>query len=88
MNWNMPYGALGLEKNSESDHGSPGDIATSTPSEIKAFTPNTDNMPSPSDAPTPSSRALASKTSVERSHMFARGKFDDLVKSMNKKEGA
>lgn len=83
----MPYEALRLSKLGDFNYGSPAEIAMSTSSEINAVTPNSNDMPSPPDPPTPLSKALASRTSVERAHMFASGKFDDLVRSMNKKEG-
>jgi hypothetical protein len=85
MNWNIPYGAMKFSAITELGYGSP--AAMSTPSDINAFTPNSGNVPSPSDAPTPSSMALTSKTRVERARMFANGRFDELVRSMNKKEG-
>jgi hypothetical protein len=84
----MPFGALGAFKFGEVDHDSPGETAISTSSEVNAFTPDSNNILSPLNAPTPLSKALASKTLVERAHMFAGGRFADLVGSINKEEGA
>ena len=87
MNWNMPYGAMRPPRRSDRNYASPAGNAMSSPGDIKAFTPPNNNAPSPSNAPSPLSKALAIKRSVDRAHMFVEGRFDDLMRSMNREEG-
>ncbi|OCK75361.1 hypothetical protein K432DRAFT_429471 [Lepidopterella palustris CBS 459.81] len=61
LNWNMPYGALRLSRNKAIDHLSPFGPAVTTPqSDIIVATPST-GAPSPNNAPSPISKALAKK---------------------------
>ncbi|KAI9933967.1 hypothetical protein MW887_005039 [Aspergillus wentii] len=80
--WNRPYGAMSLVNDPTSPFGQ----AISTPGDVVVATPESNNAPSPMDAPSPFSKALTIKRSLERTRMFVDGRFDDLLKSMNKKE--
>src|SRR5438034_8043633 len=83
LNWNMPYGAMGLW--SSKDHPSPFGPSASTPSDVDMLSPPA-NAPSPHNAPSPLSMALKKKTATDRAYLFAQGRFDDLVRSMNNAE--
>jgi hypothetical protein len=86
MAWNMPYGAMHLNQALGMNHGSPFGNAVSTPSDIMVTTPASNNAGSPMAAPSPLSKALTIKRSIDRARMFTGGRFDDLIKSMDKKE--
>jgi hypothetical protein len=84
LNWNMPYGALGLSK-SVPDHPPPF-TPISPPSDVSITTPPSDIVSSPKNAPSPLSVALQRKKAFDRAHLFVQGKHDDLILSMNKEE--
>jgi hypothetical protein len=71
------------------NHYSPFGQALSPPNEtmVSVITPPANNAGSPNDAPSPLSEAVMMRRSIERTRMFAEGRFDDLIKSMSKEEG-
>jgi len=89
MAWNMPYGAMDFKRSPSLNHSSPFGQAVSPHSEamVSVITPPANNAGSPNDAPSPLSKAITMKRSIERTRMFAEGRFDDLIKSMTKEEG-
>jgi hypothetical protein len=89
MAWNMPYGAMDFKRSPSLNHSSPFGQAVSPPSGamVSVITPPANNAGSPNDAPSPLSKAITMKRSIERTRMFAEGRFDDLIKSITKEEG-
>ena len=87
MNWNMPYGALRSSTTKAIDHLSPFGVAASTPSDILVATPaSMRDGPSPTNAPSPMSRALIAKAANDRARLLVEGRHDDLLRSMEKQE--
>ncbi|KAI1327802.1 hypothetical protein F5Y16DRAFT_370945 [Xylariaceae sp. FL0255] len=85
--WNLPYSAL----KATSDHPTPGASDFSTPSDFSVFSPPvvrdhptpTVNTLSPSNAPTPTVRAIQVKTHFDRSKSFIHGHMDEFLKGMS-----
>ena len=71
MNWNMPYGTMGISAASAVDHVSPlSDIVVTTP-------------PSPRGASSPMTVAVREMTAIERARLFVEGRQMDLLKSLD-----
>ncbi|OAL35869.1 hypothetical protein AYO20_04775 [Fonsecaea nubica] len=87
--WNMPYGALRYSQAGPINHISP-NVVASTPagnSDIVARTPGSYGAQSPAtDSPSGLSRALRTKTALERAYLFVEGKHNELLRSMEKSE--
>ena len=77
----MPYGAMGLWNSR--DQPSPLGPSGSTQSDTVMHTPP---AASPHNAPSPLSMDLKKKTAVDRAYLFAQGRFDDLIRSMDNAE--
>ena len=56
----------------------PSDIVVTTPPANDAFSPNTD--------PSPFTKLQNRKMTFDRAHMFIEGRYEELAKSMSKKE--
>jgi hypothetical protein len=81
----MPYGAMRAAGRESLDHFSPFPVA-STPSDVAAITPGVNNAATPRDALSPLSRAILKSTAADRAYLFLGGRYDELLKSMNKGE--
>ncbi|KAI8633005.1 hypothetical protein F5Y19DRAFT_285198 [Xylariaceae sp. FL1651] len=91
--WNLPYQVLNASSAPYIGHISPNQSDWSTPSEISVFSPHSiRNHPSPaaatspSDALTPTTRAIQVKTHSDRSRFFIQGNIDDFLKDMSASE--
>ena len=81
----MPYGTMHSMVQSPG-FPAPSPMSISTPSDVVAVTPPSDNVLSTNNAPSPLSRVQNVKVTIDRAHMFIEGRFRELVQSMRKEE--
>jgi hypothetical protein len=82
----MPHGAPHLMVGRQIDHLSPRGYSVPTPgSDINVATPSV-SADSPSDAPSPTKTLLRKKQALDRGHLFLQGRYDELLRSLDKDE--